>query len=205
MRKVTVSGKTVDEAVEVGLGKLEETKDNVEIKVIEEPQKGFFGLLGSKPAVVEVIVKPDPVKEALVFLRETIDKMGVTASVEKEERKEGICLNITGADIGVLIGKRGQTLDSLQYLTNLVANKQSDQYLRIHLDAEGYRERRKEALETLAKRLANKALRTRREVRLEPMNAHERKIIHTTLQNVDGIKTFSDGEEPNRRIIVAPK
>ncbi|WP_096186086.1 RNA-binding cell elongation regulator Jag/EloR [Evansella halocellulosilytica] len=205
MRKVTVSGKTVDEAVEIGLGKLEATKDNVDIKVIEEPQKGLFGLLGSKPAVVEVIVKPDPVKEALVFLRETIDKMGVSAYVEKEEREEGICLNITGEDIGVLIGKRGQTLDSLQYLTNLVANRRSDQYLRIHLDAEGYRARRKEALETLAKRLGNKALRTKREVRLEPMSAHERKIIHTTLQNIDGIKTFSDGEEPNRRIIVAPK
>ncbi|MDG5789407.1 RNA-binding cell elongation regulator Jag/EloR [Evansella sp. AB-P1] len=205
MRKVTVSGKSVDEAVELGLSKLQTTKEQVEIKVIEEAQKGFFGLLGGKPAVVEVKLKPDPIKEAILFLRETIDKMGISASVEKDERNEGIFLNITGVDIGVLIGKRGQTLDSLQYLVNLVANRQSDNYVRIYLDAEGYRERRKEALETLAMRLSNKALRTKREVRLEPMNAHERKIIHTTLQNVKGITTYSDGEEPNRRIIVAPK
>ncbi|MDQ0257566.1 spoIIIJ-associated protein [Evansella vedderi] len=205
MRKVTVSGKTVDEAIEQGLTKLDTTREKVEIKVLEEPQKGLFGILGGKPAVVEMLLKPDPIKEAIVFLRDTIDKMGISASVEKEERQEGIYLNITGVDIGVLIGKRGQTLDSLQYLVNLVANRQSDNYLRIYLDAEGYRERRKEALETLAARLSNKAIRTKREVRLEPMNAHERKIIHTALQNVKGITTYSDGEEPNRRIVVAPK
>ncbi|SDZ65094.1 spoIIIJ-associated protein [Evansella caseinilytica] len=205
MRKVTVSGKTVDEAIEQGLQKLDTTRENVDIKVLEEPQKGLFGLLGGKPAVVEVAVKPDPVKEAIVFLRDTIDKMGISASVDKEERAEGIYLNITGVDIGVLIGKRGQTLDSLQYLVNLVANRQSSNYVRIYLDAEGYRERRKEALETLASRLSSKALRTKREVRLEPMNAHERKIIHTALQNVKGVATYSDGEEPNRYIVVAPK
>ena len=205
MKKVTVSGKTVDEAVEAGLAKLETTKDNVEINVLEQPQKGFFGLLGVKPAVVELHMKPDPVNDAIVFLRDTIDKMGVTASVEKEEKNEGILLNINGEDIGVLIGKRGQTLDSLQYLVNLVANRQSSNYQRIYLDAEGYRARRKEALETLAVRLSNKALRTKREVRLEPMNAHERKIIHTTLQNTKGVSTYSDGEEPNRRIVVTPK
>lgn len=205
MRKVTVSGKTVEEAIELGLSKLQTTREQVEVKVVEEPQKGLFGILGGKPAVVEVQLKPDPIKEAIVFLRDTIDKMGVSASVDKEERSEGIFLNITGVDIGVLIGKRGQTLDSLQYLVNLVANRQSENYIRIYLDAEGYRDRRKEALETLAVRLSNKALRTKREVRLEPMNAHERKIIHTTLQNVKGISTYSDGEEPNRRIVVAPR
>ncbi|MBU9722302.1 MULTISPECIES: RNA-binding cell elongation regulator Jag/EloR [Bacillaceae] len=205
MRKVTVSGKTVDEAIELGLSKLGTEKDNVTISVLEEPQKGFLGLLGGKPAVVEVTLKPDPVKEAILFLRDTIDKMGISASVDKEEKKDGVFLNITGVDIGVLIGKRGQTLDSLQYLVNLVANRQSSNYVRIYLDAEGYRERRKEALETLAARLSSKAIRTKREVRLEPMNAHERKIIHTALQNVKGVKTYSDGEEPNRRIIVAPK
>ncbi|ADU32554.1 RNA-binding cell elongation regulator Jag/EloR [Evansella cellulosilytica] len=205
MRKVTVSGKSVEEAIELGLKKLDTTREKVEITTLEEPQKGLFGLLGGKPAVVELKLKADPVKEAIIFLRDTIDKMGISASVDKEERQEGLFLNITGVDIGVLIGKRGQTLDSLQYLVNLVANKQSENYIRIYLDAEGYRERRKDALQTLALRLSNKALKTRREVKLEPMNAHERKIIHTTLQNVKGIKTYSDGEEPNRRIVVAPK
>lgn len=205
MNKVTVSGKTVEEAISQGLEKLEAAKDDVNIHIIEEAQKGFFGLLGGKPAVVELVRKPDPVKEGLNFLRETIDKMGVAASVEKEEREEGLYFNITGKEIGVLIGKRGQTLDSLQYLVNLVANKQSESYLRIHLDAEGYRGRRKEALEVLAHRLAKKSLRTKQEVRLEPMNAHERKIIHTALQNDSSVKTYSDGQEPNRRIVIAPK
>lgn len=204
MRKVTVSGKTVDEAIEIGLSKLRTTRDNIEYNVLEEPQKGLFGIIGGKPAIVEVSIKPDPVKEAIVFLRDVIDKMGVSASVEKEEREEGLYLNISGVDIGILIGKRGQTLDSLQYLVNLVANRKSDHYVRIYLDAEGYRARRKEALEMLAKRLSNKVLRTKREIRLEPMNAHERKIIHTALQNVEGVTTYSVGEEPNRRIVVAP-
>ncbi|MCR6108554.1 protein jag [Salipaludibacillus agaradhaerens] len=205
MKKVTVSGKTVEEAVESGLEKLEATLEDVEYNVLEEPQKALFGLLGGKPAVIEMKVKPDPLKEALVFLRETIDKMGVSAYVEPEEREEGTYLNISGTDIGVLIGKRGQTLDSLQYLVNLVANRESDNYVRLYLDAEGYRERRKEALVTLAGRLSEKAVRTRREVRLEPMNAHERKIIHTALQNVQGVSTYSDGQEPHRRIVVVPK
>ncbi|SDN96176.1 RNA-binding cell elongation regulator Jag/EloR [Alkalicoccus daliensis] len=205
MNKVTVSGKTVEEAILQGLEKLEAAKDDVNIHIIEEPQKGLFGLIGGKPAVVELVRKPDPVKEGLTFLRETIDKMGVAASVEKEEREEGLYFNITGKEIGVLIGKRGQTLDSLQYLVNLVANKQSESYLRIHLDAEGYRARRKEALEVLAHRLSKKSQRTKQEVRLEPMNAHERKIIHTALQHDTSVKTYSDGQEPNRRIIIAPK
>jgi spoIIIJ-associated protein len=205
VRKVTVSGKTIEDAINSGLSKLDTIRENVEVNVLEEPQKGLFGILGGKPAVVELQVKPDPVKEAIVFLRDTISKMGVDASVEKEERKEGIFLNITGVDIGVLIGKRGQTLDSLQYLVNLVANKHHGSYVRIYLDAEGYRERRREALETLALRISNKALRTKREVRLEPMNAHERKIIHTKLQNIKGVSTHSDGEEPNRRIVVTPE
>lgn len=205
MRKVTVSGKTIEEAIELGLEKLNTTRDKIDYTVIEEPQKGLFGILGGKPAVVEVSLKPDPVREAIIFLRDTIDKMGVSASVEKEEREEGLYLNISGVDIGILIGKRGQTLDSLQYLVNLVANRKSDQYVRIYLDAEGYRQRRKEALETLAKRLSDKVLRTKREIRLEPMNAHERKIIHTALQDVEGVTTYSIGEEPNRRIVVAPQ
>jgi spoIIIJ-associated protein len=205
VKKVTVSGKTVEEAVESGLKRLEVTLEDVEYDVLEEPQKALFGLLGGKPAVIEMKVKPDPLKEALVFLRETIDKMGVSAYVEPEKREEGTYLNISGTDIGVLIGKRGQTLDSLQYLVNLVANRESDNYVRFYLDAEGYRERRKEALVTLAGRLSEKAVRTRREVRLEPMNAHERKIIHTALQNVQGVSTYSDGQEPHRRIVVVPK
>ncbi|ADI00804.1 RNA-binding cell elongation regulator Jag/EloR [Salisediminibacterium selenitireducens] len=204
MKKVTVSGKTVEEAVQNGLDRLEVTAEQVDYTVLEEPEKGFLGFLGNKPALVEVRLKPDPLKEALVFLRDTIDKMGITASVEAEERKEGMYLTISGAEIGVLIGKRGQTLDSLQYLVNLVANRQSDNYMKFYLDAEGYRDRRREALETLAKRLSEKAVRTGREVKLEPMNAHERKIIHTALQHIHTVSTYSEGREPHRRIVVVP-
>ncbi|GEL07561.1 RNA-binding cell elongation regulator Jag/EloR [Salisediminibacterium halotolerans] len=205
MKKVTVSGKTVDEAIQSGLEKLEAEQGNVEYDVLEEPQKAIFGLFGGKSALVEMRLKPDPQKEALLFLRDTIDKMGVQASVDQEERADGTYFNISGADIGVLIGKRGQTLDSLQYLVNLVANRYADNYIRIYLDAEGYRERRKEALETLARRISEKAVRTKREVRLEPMSSHERKVIHTVLQNIDEVSTYSEGQEPYRRIVVVPK
>ncbi|WP_026691791.1 RNA-binding cell elongation regulator Jag/EloR [Alteribacter aurantiacus] len=205
MKKVTVSGKTVDEAIEQAIEKLGVTREQADIRIVEEAQKGFLGIIGVKPAVVEAAVKPDPLKEALTFLRETIDKMGVTVSISQEAKKDVVYFNIEGEEIGVLIGKRGQTLDSLQYLVNLVANKNSEHYVRIILDAEGYRERRKESLEKLALRLGDKAVRTGQEVKLEPMNAHERKIIHTTLQNVKGVATYSDGKEPNRRIVVTPK
>ncbi|AOM81410.1 RNA-binding cell elongation regulator Jag/EloR [Salisediminibacterium beveridgei] len=205
MKKVTVSGKTVEEAVQAGLERLSAEAGQVDYAVIEEAQRGFLGILGGKPAVIEMSLKPDPIKEAKMFLRDTIDKMGITASIDSEEREEGTYLTISGADIGVLIGKRGQTLDSLQYLVNLVANRYSENYFKIYLDAEGYRQRRKEALETLAERLSQKAVRTRREVKLEPMNAHERKIIHTALQTIDTVSTYSEGKEPHRRIVVVPK
>src|SRR5690606_7755171 len=124
---------------------------------------------------------------------------------EQSKNRDGVVFELKGEKIGVLIGKRGQTLDSLQYLVNLVANKHSEGYIRITLDAENYRSRRKEALEQLATRIGQKAIKTKKEVILEPMNALERKIIHLTLQNVKGIKTYSEGVEPNRRIVVAPK
>lgn len=205
MKKITVSGKTVDEAVETALAQLNTTKDRVEITIIEEPQKRFLGLIGSKPAQVEVLLKPDPVGESLAFLKDTVNKMGIEVDIIKSEIKDGVLFDLKGEKMGVLIGKRGQTLDSLQYLVNLVANKNSDQYIRITLDAENYRARRKESLEQLANRIGQKALKTRKEVILEPMNAMERKIIHMTLQDIKGIKTFSEGVDPNRRIVVAPK
>ena len=204
MKKITVSGKTVDEAVQSALAELNTTRDKVSILVLEEPQKGFLGLIGVKPAKVEVELKPDAAEEAIKFLNDVTSKMGITIEVNKSETKEGFLFDLSGEKIGMLIGKRGQTLDSLQYLTNLVANRYSEEYIRIVLDAEDYRDRRKEALEQLAKRIGNKAVRTRKEVVLEPMNALERKIIHTALQDIKGVKTYSEGVEPNRRIVVAP-
>ncbi|QOY37385.1 RNA-binding cell elongation regulator Jag/EloR [Anaerobacillus isosaccharinicus] len=204
MKKITVSGKTVDEAVQSAIKQLNTTRERVSIKIVEEPQKGFLGLIGVKPAVVEVEIKPDAADEAINFLQDVTKNMGVSIEINKVETKDGLLLNLSGEGIGMLIGKRGQTLDSLQYLVNLVANRSSEQYMRIVLDAENYRDRRKESLEQLAKRLGTKAVRTRKEVILEPMNALERKIIHTALQEIKGVKTYSEGVEPNRRIVVAP-
>lgn len=204
MKKITVSGKTVDEAVQSALEQLTTTRERVSIQVLEEPRKGFLGLIGVKPAVVEVEIQPDAAEEAVKFLFDVTNKIGVSIKIKQEVTKEGILLDLSGEGIGMLIGKRGQTLDSLQYLVNLVANRYSEHYIRIVLDAENYRDRRKESLEQLAKRLGNKAVRTRKEVILEPMNALERKIIHTALQDIKGVRTYSEGVEPNRRIVVAP-
>ncbi|MBU8905761.1 RNA-binding cell elongation regulator Jag/EloR [Desertibacillus haloalkaliphilus] len=204
MKKVTVSGKTVEEAVSKGISQLNTTEDRVEVTIIENPQKGFLGFIGAKPAVVDVVVRPDPVEEAHLFLKDVISNMGFSVEVTKSEEKGQVLFSIEGENIGPLIGKHGHTLDSLQYLLNLVANRYSDDYIRITLDAGNYRMKRKESLEQLAQRLAVKALSTKREVRLEPMNAHERKVIHHILQHKSGVKTYSDGEEPQRRVIIAP-
>ncbi|UOE94139.1 RNA-binding cell elongation regulator Jag/EloR [Alkalihalobacillus sp. LMS39] len=205
MKKVTASGKTVEEAVEKALAELNTTKERVDIHVVEEPQKGFFGFIGSKPAIVEVEMKRDAIEESVQFLQELIHKMDVQASVTKQEEDDTIVLNLEGKNLGTVIGKRGQTLDSLQYLVNLVANRYSEQYIRIQLDAEQYRKRRKEALEQLALRLANKAKYSKQAVKLEPMQAHERKIIHAALQKIEGVKTISEGHEPRRRIVITPQ
>ncbi len=204
MKKLTVSGKTIDEAVQSAIVQLQTTRERVSIKVLEQPQKGFLGFIGTKPAVVEVEILPDAAEEAVKFLQEVTKNMGAMIEIDQVETKEGFLFNLSGEGIGMLIGKRGQTLDSLQYLVNLVANRYSEQYMRIVLDAENYRDRRKESLVQLAKRLGSKAVRTRKEIILEPMNALERKIIHTALQEIKGVKTYSEGIEPNRRIVVAP-
>ncbi|MDE5414160.1 RNA-binding cell elongation regulator Jag/EloR [Alkalihalobacterium chitinilyticum] len=205
MKKVTASGKTIEEAIEKALVELNTTREKVEVQVKEEPQKGFFGLFGGKPAVVEVELKPDSVEEARDFLNVLFEKMDVQVNIVIKADSRETIFDLQGEHIGTLIGRRGQTLDSLQYLVNLVANRNSDGFLRIRLDAENYRERRKQSLEQLAERLAKKAIQTKKTVKLEPMQAHERKIIHTALQNSKGIATYSEGQEPKRYIVINPK
>ncbi len=205
MRKVTVSAKTVDEAISKALHELQTTKDRVEIKVIEEPAKGLFGIIGSKPAVVEVEEKIDPLEEGKKFLHSIMEKMGVKGYVEVFHREDGITFNLLGNGIGILIGHHGQTLDALQYLVNAVINRFTEEYTRILLDAENYRSKRKATLEELADRLARKAARTKQIVKLEPMSALERKIIHTHLQEDPYVETYSEGSEPRRYIVIAYK
>ncbi|MBW5448802.1 KH domain-containing protein [Cohnella sp. CFH 77786] len=205
MKKLQASGKTIEEAVRNGLSRLGVEENRVKVTVLEQPSKGLFGLIGAKEARVELELLPDGVEEAALFLREVADAMGLSVSVEREDDADSIRLNVKGSDLGLLIGRRGQTLDSLQYLVNIVANRHSDRHLRIVLDAEQFRERRRRTLEALSEKMAVRVIRTRKEIVLEPMTSQERKIIHARLQGHPEIRTYSQGDEPNRRIVIAPK
>jgi len=205
MKKLVASGKTVEEAVRNGLNEWGVGRDRVNVTVVEQPSKGLFGLFGGKDAKVELELKPDGAEEAAEFLRSVTDAMGLRVGIERQEGRECLLLNLTGAELGILIGRRGQTLDALQYLTNIVANRHSDKHLRIVLDAEQFRERRKRTLEELSARMAQRVVRTRKEVVLEPMSSQERKIIHASLQSHPLVKTYSQGDEPNRCIVIALK
>lgn len=254
-------GTDIEEAVKLALIDLKLSRDEVEVIVLEQPSKGFFGI-GSKLAKVRVVPKkeeevipqpqPEPVVEevkeeapaetkpehrknetrkkrdrkrkekrtpiipkepeenlvaleehaALDFLKEITEKMGLQLNITAKAGEESLYVDINGKDSGTVIGKRGQTLDAIQYLTSLVVNKDEEKYTRVVVDAENYREKRERTLEQLANRLADKVVRTKRSVRLEPMNPYERKVIHATLQSNPNVTTKSEGEEPYRRVII---
>ncbi len=285
-------GDSIDNAVELALADLKLTREQVNVTVLEEPSRGFFGI-GSKLAKVrveekeeekparaekvvthedgnEVVIevcgvddkpaekparpersdrprgnrgrrggrgrssenrtkeykgsaadnfvfgeakifgeRPDNLKEspdhpAAEFLNKLSKEMGLDVSVKVSANEESVFADIEGPDSGTIIGKRGQTLDAVQYLTSLVVNKGEEGYIKVVVDAEGYRQKREIALEKLAVRLADKARKSGRSVRLEPMNPYERKVIHTALQKVEGVTTRSEGEEPYRRVIIEP-
>ena len=206
MDMITVTAKTVDEAVTKALIELGTTSDKLEYEVIEKGSTGFLGL-GAKPAIIRAKKKETLEDSAIQFLEQVFEAMNmqVTISVSYNEEEKEMNANLEGEDMGILIGKRGQTLDSLQYLVSLVVNKTSSDYIRVKLDTENYRERRKETLETLAKNIAYKVKRTKHSVSLEPMNPYERRIIHAALQNDKYVVTRSDGEEPFRHVIISLK
>ena len=247
---VEFTGKTVDEALDLALDKMEVSSDQVEYEVLEKETSGLLGLF-SKPArirvrllseeesteetkdeeetvpvmetesEVETETKESSLDEEVVvevpveklcdtaedFLKKVCSNMGIEATFEVScEREESLInVNIVGNDMGLLIGKRGQTLDSLQYLTSLVVNKESGTYFKVKIDTENYRARRKETLENLARNIASKVKKTRKPVSLEPMNPYERRIIHSALQNDKMVETYSEGEEPNRKVVIAIK
>lgn len=203
MKEVTKSGRTVEEALDAALAELKTTREHVNFHILEEAKKGFLGL-GSKPAVVQVKMKTDPVEAARLFLQEVTEKMGVSVEIETIREDRNVIFQMAGEKIAILIGKRGNTLNALQYLTNLAANRDTDEHIHVVLDAENYRARRKETLEQLANRLSEKALQTGREVTLDPMPSGERKIIHMAIKDKRGITTYSDGVDPNRRVIITP-
>lgn len=261
------TGKTVEDALQAALTELGAGKEDVDYEILENPSKGFLGLIGVKPARVKVKLKEIPpaqaepekisdfevkispeennpaeveadseekidlaeeissdeppeladaensnfdrttvIEAAENFLQEVFSAMNIDVQISAEETESEVIFDLSGKNLGVLIGKHGQTLDALQYLTNLAVNRNGAPE-RIHfvLDVENYRERRMETLKKLAKNVADRAIRTRQDVRLEPMNRHERRIIHTVLQNNDRVETHSAGEDPYRYVIVTPK
>jgi spoIIIJ-associated protein len=204
VKQVTATGQTVKEAVESALAQLNTTEDRAEITIVDEGKKGVFGIFGSRPAVVKAVKKLDPIEEAEKFLIDVSEKMGMSVEIETLKDGKNVQFILSGEKIALLIGKRGQTLNSLQYLTQLVINRFSGQYLNVVLDAEDYRKRRQDTLIQLAERLAQKALKTGKEIALEPMPSYERKVIHTALVHNKSIKTYSDGNDPHRHIVIAP-
>ena len=203
-RVIEVTGKDIEEAKKLALSQLDLPQERVIFEVLEEPSKGFFGLIGAKVAKIRATEKElTPLEKGQEFLKKILKSMHKDIQIECIEEDINYKFNLIGDDLGVLIGKHGQTLDSLQYLTNMAANKNvTGARVRIVLDVENYRKRREETLCQLAERLANKARKYRTKVVLEPMNRHERKIIHMALQDYADIITYSDGVEPHRKIVV---
>ena len=206
MTSVEKTGKTIEDAVALALSDLEVGIDRIDYEVLEAPSRGFFGLIGTKLAKVRVTVKPiDRMKVAQDFLEKIFSLMKLEIQIEKIPRHDNTVFNIHGNDLGILIGKHGQTLDALQYLTNLTANRDAESKVRIVLDVEDYRQRRAEILTRLATRLADNVRRRGEKVVLEPMSSNERKIIHMALQNDQRVVTYSEGEEPYRKVVIALK
>ncbi|MEI4829669.1 RNA-binding cell elongation regulator Jag/EloR [Bacillus sp. FJAT-53711] len=205
MSMITAKGQTVEQAVQSALEQLQVSKDKVEIHIIDEGKKAFLGFIGGRPAIVEVFVKKDPVEEAELYLKSIIKEMDVDVTVGREVKGRDIHFTLSGSGVGVLIGKRGHILNSLQYVTKLVANRSTKQYIGVTIDAENYRDKRKDTLESLALRLAKQASNTKKRIVLEPMPSFERKVIHQALANHPYVTTTSEGAEPHRHVVVSPK
>ena len=200
------SAKTKEDAITEACQYFTVSSDKLMIEVVDEGSNGFLGI-GAKPAIIKAAVKGTVEDKAKDFLKDVLEAMDleVVIDVKYDEAEKNMEIDLKGDDMGVLIGKRGQTLDSLQYLVSLVVNKESEEYIRVKVDTEDYRNRRKATLEGLAKNISYKVKRTKRAVSLEPMNPYERRIIHSALQNDKYVTTHSEGEEPFRHVVVTLK
>lgn len=205
MKFTEKSGKTIDEAVKLALEELKVSKDKVEIEVLMEPSRGIFGLIGTKEAKVKVTILDKPEDMAVDFLKDMLRNMGLESQYKTSLKDNTLNIEVLGKDMGVLIGRRGQTLDAFQYLVSLVVNKDREEYIRVVLDTEDYRRKREQTLIRLANKLAYKVRKTGKDIVLEPMNPYERRIIHSALQGNPDINTKSQGEEPFRRVVIAAK
>jgi len=202
MRTVEAVGKTVEEAIAAGLRDLDAPREEVVVDVLEAGSKGFLGI-GVKQAKVKLTWEQDTGKVAVGFLEEIFQALGAKVNTEVSERDGYIYVGCRGRGLGILIGRRGETLDALQYLVNLVVRRRAGKQPRIILDVEDYRQRREETLVRLAKRLSEKVRKTGGRVVLEPMSPHERRVIHTALQGDANVCTFSEGEDPYRKVVIA--
>ena len=202
---IEVTGKTEEDAIAAGLRELGLERDDVSVEILERAKTGFLGL-GATPAKVKLLYEgeDDVVAKAREFLAGLLERMGSEAVPEIEEGEDGLLrVNLTGEHLGALIGRRGETLDAIQHLTNYVVNHGGGKRVRVNVDAENYRAKREDALKRLAEKVAEKVSRYHRNVMLEPMNSFERHVIHAALQDYPGVTTYSTGTEPNRRVIVA--
>ncbi len=205
MKNVTIERATVEEAIKAALEELRAERNDVEIEVINEPSKGLFGLIGSKNAKVKVTVTNGPEEAASKFFDVLLKKMDISADYEVSFSDDVLKVDITRIsedDKGIIIGKRGKNLDEIQFLLNLIVNKGRQNYIRVIFNVEDYRAKREETLRRLANKMADKCRYYKRKVRLEPMNPYERRIIHSTLQEQNDIITYSEGEEPFRKVVI---
>ena len=204
MKQVTASGQTLDDAIQSALEQLNMSKDRVDIEVIDEGKKGMFGIFGAKRAIVKVSIKEDPIEQAENYLKEITRSFADDIQIEIKQEQNNVTFDLSGEKIAMVIGKRGQTLNAIQHLVQVMLNRHSTDFYRIVVDAEGYRARREETLKQLASRLADKAIKIKRNVTLEPMPSYERKVIHSMLQDNPKVETHSDGSDPNRFVVIKP-
>lgn len=198
---VEKTGKTTEEAITLALRELKISKEEAIIEVIEEPVKGLLGI-GARPAVVRVSKNNDRTKVIDEFLTKVAGNMEISVKNSFEEKDGRLFVNMQGENMGLLIGYRGETLEALQNIVTVVANKNEEEFIKVELDAENYKEKRKNTLISFANKKANDAIKYNKSVTLEPMAAYERRIIHMALQENDKITTYSVGEEPYRKIVI---
>ncbi|MEN1760078.1 RNA-binding cell elongation regulator Jag/EloR [Anoxynatronum sibiricum] len=205
MTTVEATGKTVEEAIANGLKELGCARENVEVKILEAPYRGLLGLIGSKDAKVQLSLMDQTEDETRLFLQDLFQAMELEVDIHIDYDDDQMRIDLSGPNMGMVIGKRGQTLDAVQYITSLVANKHRDKYVKVMLDTENYREKREQTLIRLANKMAKTVKMTRKTMVLEPMNPYERRIIHAALQSDPRVQTYSEGEEPYRKVAIALK
>lgn len=204
-REVIAYGKTVEDAIKNGLRELGVEAEKADYEVLENAKKGFFGF-GESPAKVKVMCEINAEMKAVDFVNTLVKNMGLDVEVTSEKiGKKDTKIIISGESAGMLIGHHGETLDALQYLVNLTANKEDngkESYSKVTVDIENYRAKREDTLRTLARRMASRVLKNGKSITLEPMNPYERRIIHSEVQNIEGVSTYSIGSDDNRKIVI---